>query len=289
MEHLVKKRIQYFLSSNYRGRGEILRNLLPRLKNFGPVVVFGGLVRDLALFGNRKFCSDLDLVIDTSDLDGFHNYMLSIRAKFNRYLGYRVVIGRWPVDIWPLQNTWAHREGHVEIKEFKDLLDTTFFGCDAILYDISKNKLVSNRGYFEEMSKRLLDINLLPNPNPIGNSVRAFRYAIDKKFIWSYRLSRYIAERIDELGWSALIEHEWKSYKTKYIEELDRHKFEKELSCYLSERNNKPYFEVSCKDIRQLDLPLHLPAGSLEADLRIRKFSNDSQDVDKVAVEAVIC
>ena len=151
-------------------------------KIFGPVVVFGGLVRDLALFGNRKFCSDLDLVIDTSDLDGFHNYMLSIGAKFNRYLGYRVVIGRWPVDIWPLQNTWAHREGHVEIKDFKDLLDTTFFGCDAILYDISKNRLVSNRGYFEEMSKRLLDINLLPNPNPIGNTVRGFRYAIDKEF-----------------------------------------------------------------------------------------------------------
>ena len=257
MEHLVKKRIQYFLSSNYRGRGEILR-MLPELNKFGLIVVFGGILRDLTLFGNKDFYSDLDLVIDTRDLDGFHNYMFSIGAKFNRYLGYRTKFGSWRVDIWPLQNTWAHREGYVEIKGFEDLLNTTFFGCDAILYDTSQKNLVTKRGYFEELSKRQLEINLLPNPNPIGNVVRAFRYAIDKNFIWSHGLSLYIAEQIDELGWSALIEHELLSYKTIYIKELDRHKFEKELSYYLSQRNNKSYFEVSFKKTRQLDLPLQL-------------------------------
>ena len=260
MEHLIKKRIQYFLSSNYRGRGEI-RRILPELQKFGQVVVFGGILRDLALFGNRIFCSDLDLVIDTRDLDGFHNYMFSIGAKFNRYLGYRTRIGSWHVDIWPLQNTWAHREGYVEIKGFEDLLNTTFFGCDAILYDTSQKNLVTKRGYFEEMSKRLLEINLLPNPNPIGNAVRAFRYAVDKDFIWSYGLSLYIAERIDDLGWSALIDHELQSHKTTFIKELDTYKFEKELSNYLSQRNNKSYFVVSCKKTRQLELPLQqLPA-----------------------------
>ena len=257
MEHLVKKRIQYFLSSNYRGRGEIRRMLL-ELENYGSIVVFGGLLRDLYLFGNTNFCSDLDFVIDTRDLDGFHNYMCSIGATFNRYLGYRTIVGRWQVDIWPLQNTWAHREGYVEIKGFEDLLNTTFFGCDAIIYDISQKNLATKRGYFEDPSKRQLDINLLPNPNPIGNVVRAFRYAIDKNFIWSHGLSLYIAEQIDELGWSALIELELQSYKTTLIKELDRHKFEKELSYYLSQRNNKSYFEVSCRKTRQPDLPLQL-------------------------------
>ena len=248
------------MSSNYRGRGEILR-MLPEINKFGRVVVFGGILRDLHLFGNKNFCSDIDLVIDTKDLDGFHNHMISIGAKFNRYLGYRTKIGIWRVDIWPLQNTWAHREGYVEIKGFEDLLNTTFFGCDAILYDISNKNLVTKRGYFEEMSMKLLEINLLPNPNPLGNSVRAFRYAIDKNFIWSHGLSLYIAKRIDELGWSALIEHEWQSHKSIFIKELDRHTFEKELSYYLSQRNNKSYFEVSCKRIRQLELPLQpLPA-----------------------------
>ena len=74
-------------------------------------------------------------------------------------------------------------------------------------------------------------------------------------------MSRYIAEQIDELGWSTLIEYELQSYKTTLIKELDRHTFEKELSYYLSQRNNKSYFEVSCKRIRQLELPLQpLPA-----------------------------
>ena len=248
------------MSSNYRGRDEILRKL-PELDKFGLIVVFGGILRDLALFGNKDFYSDLDLVIDTRDLDGFHNYMFSIGAKFNRYLGYRAIIGSWRVDIWPLQNTWAHREGYVVIKSFEDLLNTTFFGCDAILYNTSQKNLVTKRGYFEELSKRLLEINLLPSPNPIGNAVRAFRYAIDKNFIWSHELSLYIAERIEDLGWSALIEHEWQSYGTIIIKELDRNKFEKELSNYLKQRNNKSYFAVTCKKFHQLELPLPpLPA-----------------------------
>lgn len=125
MERLVERRVRYFLTSQYRGRGE-LRRTLQELEGFGSLVLIGGMLRDLALFGNALFRSDLDFVIDPFDRDIFGQRMSAMGASVNRFGGYSLPLRKWPVDIWPLHRTWAHAAGYVNVRTFQDLREATF-------------------------------------------------------------------------------------------------------------------------------------------------------------------
>lgn len=133
MERTIEKRVQYFLNSRYRGRDDV-RGALRQIDGLGSLALIGGMLRDLALFGNAHFRSDLDFVINPYDLGEFERYMSCIGARINRFGGYALPSRRWQVDVWPLQKTWAHSAGHMTVRYFSDLRNATFFNCDAILY-----------------------------------------------------------------------------------------------------------------------------------------------------------
>ena len=255
MEHLLEKRVRYFLTSKYRSREEV-RRTLDELRNFGKLVLIGGMLRDLALFGNVGFCSDVDLVIDPLDLELFDQRMNSIGAKVNRFGGYSLPGNRWHIDVWPLTRTWAHTAGHIKVRTFDDLQDTTFFRCDAITYDLTNRKLNAKQGYFDDLRRKVLEINLLPNPNPTGNAVRAFRYCILKGFHWGPKLTRFVAEIIDEVGWESLAVSERHSFHTRYLAYLDRNEVESRLSRYLSQHQSELFEPIESSGTLQLTLPL---------------------------------
>ncbi|MBF0137536.1 MAG: hypothetical protein HQL65_14970 [Magnetococcales bacterium] len=233
-EHILKKKLQYFFSSQYRGRKEIQETLL-KIEKFGRMVLIGGMIRDIALWGNLRFHSDLDFVIDPTDLNAFEKSMLTMQAKQNRFGGYSLSLEKWRIDVWPLQKTWAQLAGHVMVKTFDDLIKVTFFDCDAIIYNIAERKMIYKPDYFVNLNRRVLDVNLKPNPNPIGNAVRAFRYAFIKKLSWGQKLSGFILETIDAVGWEEIAEKEKQSFKTDWIASfLDKSAFEYHLRCYLS-------------------------------------------------------
>ncbi|MDO5705808.1 MAG: hypothetical protein Q4G49_12165 [Paracoccus sp. (in: a-proteobacteria)] len=233
MEHLLEKRVRYFLNSPYRGREDV-RRTLRELHAHGHLVLIGGMLRDVAMFGNAGFKSDLDFVIDPYDLAAFEKHMHAIGARVNRFGGYALPSKRWQIDVWPLQRTWAHLKGYVRVSTVGDLRDVTFFSCDAIIYDLSHKKLSAKPGYFDDLDRKVLEINLRPNPNPKGNAVRAFRYALIKGFHWGPNLSRFVAETIDEVGWNALRESEISSFKTRYLDMLDLVSLKRELDHHLS-------------------------------------------------------
>ena len=204
MERQLESRIQYFFRSRYRGREDV-RNVLRDLRRHGRLVLVGGMLRDLALFGNAGFRSDLDFVIAPYDLSGFEKHMESIGARVNRFGGYALPSRKWQIDVWPLERTWAHVAGHARVRTIGDLRGATFFRCDAILYDLDYRKLRAAPDYFGELTKKVLEINLRPNPNPKGNAVRAFRYALMKGFRWgpsSPSLSmKYLSARVGAHCW----------------------------------------------------------------------------------------
>lgn len=233
MEHLLEKRVQYFLNSPYRGREDV-RRALRELRAHGHLVLIGGMLRDVAMFGNAGFKSDLDFVIDPYDLAAFEKQMHAIGARVNRFGGYALPSKRWQIDVWPLQRTWAHLQGHVRVRTVGDLREVTFFSCDAIIYDLAYKRLCARPGYFDDLNRKILEINLRPNPNPKGNAVRAFRYALIKGFQWGPNLSRFVAEIIDEIGWNALRENEIRSFKTRYLDTLEIGALKRELNHHLS-------------------------------------------------------
>jgi hypothetical protein len=256
MQQEVEKRVKYFLRSRYRGREDVRRNL-NELSAYGHLVLIGGMLRDVALFGNARFKSDLDLVIDPYDPVAFENHMHKIHARVNKFGGYALPSKTWQIDVWPLKRTWAHVHGHVSVKSVKDLRHVTFFNCDAIIYDLAHKCLYQKLGYFDDLERRLLEINLRPNPNPTGNAVRALRYALIKGFRWGPNLSKFMEETIDEVGWNSLKEYEIRSFNTRYLDMIDVNTFARRLRRFLSTSDN--VFEPSSD---RKNAQLHLSIGN---------------------------
>lgn len=239
MEHVLEKKIRYFFRAPYRGREDLVQTL-SNLCVYGHPVLVGGMLRDLAISGNLYFNSDLDFVIDPLNLNLFEEYMKEIGAVQNRFGGYSLPSKKWRVDVWPLKKTWAHLEGHVNIEEFDDLKNATFFNCDAIAYSFLENKFYAKDDYFYELSIRKLEINLEENPNPTGNIIRSIRYAINKGFKWGPKLSGFIFRRIESDGFSVLKKYNGNSFN--YVDLIDEVLFMRGLRDYLLENDEYDLF-----------------------------------------------
>lgn len=233
MQRQLESRVRYFFSSRRRGREDI-RCTLNDLWKHGRLFLVGGMLRDLALFGNKGFNSDLDFVIVPYDLQAFDQRMKEVGARTNRFGGYALPSNKWQVDVWPLERTWAHVAGHTRVRTIGDLRNATFFKCDAILYDLDQRKLRTKADYFNDIENKVLEINLLPNPNPKGNAVRALRYALMKGFRWGPQLSQFAAEMVDLAGWHSLQEEELRSFGTRYLDVLSAQDLSRELKRHVS-------------------------------------------------------
>jgi len=255
MESRLERRIRYFLATRRCGREDV-RQALNELSVHGRLVLIGGMLRDLALFGNAGFRSDVDSVIVPDDLASFERHMKSIGASTNRFGGYALPSTRWRIDVWPLERTWAHVEGHVEVREPRDLLKATFFKSDAIIYDIDRRRIMTKPGYFQDLDRRVLEMNLRPNPNPQGNAVRAFRYALDKGFRWGPRLSKFLDRMIDSHGWSAFLEAEKRSSGRRHLDEIMIDELRHELRRHISEGRTDSFDPSVFRRRCQPELPL---------------------------------
>jgi hypothetical protein len=257
MERQLERRVRYFFDSQRRGRSDVLR-FIRALEGVGQLVVIGGMLRDLMLLGNARFRSDLDFVIDPVRADIFEAKMREMGARLNKFGGYSLTAHKWKIDVWSLHDTWAHTAGYVPVNEFSDLRKITFFTCDAIIYNLSTKKIIAIDGYFNQMRQKIIEINLRPNPNPQGNAVRAFRYAVLKEFKWGPKLTQFVAETIAETGWESLVARERSSFNTSYIATIARRDFEMSLKLYLSERNAHPFTPMQYFLNDQLELPLNM-------------------------------
>jgi hypothetical protein len=144
-------------------------------QSYGPMAIFGGLIRDLALGYSREFSSDVDLVLKDIPPDVLARYLTPYGAQRNSFNGFRVQFGRWGLDLWTFDSTWAFAKGLVEGRELSDLLRTTFFNWDAVLFDVGSREIIARPSYFEELGSRRLAINLRETPNELGAAVRALR------------------------------------------------------------------------------------------------------------------
>ena len=155
---------------------DFLSASLPR----GEIYLFGGVLRDLAAFGRRGFSSDVDIVVE-GDWLGFAQYLEWVGAKRNKFGGYRVYAGEWPIDIWNAEETWAVRQGLVPYVGIESLTRTTVLNWDAILMNWRSKRFICSPTYLDDLRRRALDVVLEANPNPLGMAVRVFRHLSAKE------------------------------------------------------------------------------------------------------------
>lgn len=219
-ERVLRERARYFFTTPMRGRPEV-GAFAAELRRRGDCAVVGGMLRDVLLGGNRAFRSDVDFVADVDDLEEFDRWMAGFGARTNRFGGYALSLSRWNVDVWPLRRTWAARNAGVRVDSIDDILGTTFFDWDAIVYRPHTARVTARADYFDRIRTRVLDVNLLPNPNPLGNAVRALRYAC----LWDARLAPKLAEHVEreltDAGWERAVGVEAASFGSLYLRYLD--------------------------------------------------------------------
>lgn len=174
-----KKRVIRFFESPKRSD---VAQFIRRLSFYGEVLVFGGVLRDIALFGARNFNSDIDLVVDCSakELSIFFSEEDSI-FSINKFGGYRVEVGGWAVDVWPISETWAFKSGYVPYKGRESLLLTTVTNWDAVAYSFKDRKIISSASYLDCLRLGELEVVLTENPNKAGVLIRVIRAICDKR------------------------------------------------------------------------------------------------------------
>lgn len=215
-------------------------NLLEHiLSNFNKAVVFGGAVRDLALCDSNYKPADIDIVVDTEEehLTSVFQNILYSNTKFG---GLRLNYSSTHVDIWPLRKTWAISNGFVKGEKFEDLLKTTFFNIDASFYSLHEDKLYTTQHYFEYLENRILDINLEPNPNPIGMIRRILNFAINRHFALTPRLIEFTIRNFIGMNSNQVESY----FLSKIISHFKKHP-EKNFSFYCLEDSND--FDIDCK------------------------------------------
>ncbi len=215
----------------------------------GDVYLFGGILRDLALLGRKGFNSDIDLVVE-GDWSHFVPYLESLKAHKNKFGGYRLMIGGWPVDIWNAEETWAIKHGLVEYKGVGSLTDTTVLNWDAILMNWRTKNFICRKNYFEDINSRVLDIVLDKNPNPLGMAVRVFRHLHLKDATKiTPAAARYLAECAKIYSFDEIVKAELGSYRNSVIERA-LHEFFRHLDAS-EERNLQHEFGITSNIVEQ--------------------------------------
>lgn len=194
-------------------------NLIADATMNGDVYLFGGLLRDLALFGKKGFNSDIDIVVE-GNWQNLIPFLEHLGAKRNKFGGYRLIVDAYPVDIWNARETWAIRQGQVPYSGIASLTDTTVLNWDAILMNWRTKNFIFREHYFEEIAGRFLDVVLMENPNPKGMAVRVFRHLChkDARKI-SVRAIKYLAECTERFSFLELHRAEKASYGIPIIDE----------------------------------------------------------------------
>lgn len=206
----LKRRLDRYFWSNNTGEMVCLRHLLDEnFVAFDRIAVIGGLARDFAREGRTGFRSDVDLVIDAPQ-ESVAEVAALLNATSNRFGGFGCKLGPWEIDFWALETTWARK--YVRVESLEDIIFCTFFDWDAIAYDLKARRLICPEHYLSRIKSKTLDINLLPNPSPLGNLVRAVR----RLMIWKVRagplLSGFISEQLDESALQFVQEKEAELY-----------------------------------------------------------------------------
>ncbi|SFU96578.1 MULTISPECIES: hypothetical protein [unclassified Methylobacterium] len=216
----LHRRADAFFASKVGGRGEVAE-FASALSDLGRTVVIGGMLRDLCVGRLREFRSDVDFVVHPDSLATYDHFVSGLGGKPNRFGGHAIELAHWKVEVWPLQRTWAKVNGHATVDQVEDLLRVTFFDWDAVLYDVGTKRVIADERYFDRVAQRVIDLNLEPNPNPLGNAVRTLRYAYRWGAGIGGRLAGHLYSQVVEYGWTRLVAYEQATFAAPCLGMID--------------------------------------------------------------------
>ncbi|QYK12197.1 hypothetical protein K0I63_15835 [Shewanella rhizosphaerae] len=250
----LKKRVNRFFSSSTQLRADVYDFVdVIAGKNKLDIYVFGGLVRDIGLFGVRDFSSDVDLVVENNRTELIKALSRLPKANVyqNKFGGFRIKHGAWEIDIWCAKDTWAIKNKFVVYEDISSLLKTTFLSWDSALFDVKNQKLICNDDYLENLVNGSLDIILKNSPNELGSMVRLTRaiYGKGAKTLKNNALNT-LRVYFEKYSLDEIITYEHKNYNDKYLNKINLNTLKDKVDFLPGDSSLRIDIE------RQLSLPL---------------------------------
>jgi len=219
------------------------------LSKIGEVAVFGGVPRDLARGTDVRPETDVDLVVDCAH-DTLERHLRHRQPLKNKFNGFRILVGQRSCDVWAAQETWAVKQGYRELRCLNDLAMTTFFSCDQILYNISKDYVHATDAFLKWHAQQVVTLNLANNPNNDGIISRIVRILNE----WEHAVDRDIVRFFTET-----IEHRLTAERQAALPEIWDIIYRQAKD--FENRPNTPFFSIGPLTTQRSE-PLELPASS---------------------------
>ncbi|MFC1989729.1 hypothetical protein ACFLVW_04130 [Chloroflexota bacterium] len=136
-----------------------LKKLISQINNHAEIFVFGGWCRDkihIHKHGAVIASSDIDLIID-----GVIPVSVLNEAIRNHFGGFRLNLESTSqfVDFWPLNQTYAFREGFFA-PSINNLLRSTVFDINSILFDIQNDRIINGLA-LDAIARRNISFNCI--------------------------------------------------------------------------------------------------------------------------------
>ncbi len=199
MEQALRRRVQQFLTAHSEVASPMAEALDIIRSRKWPSVVFGGVLRDLMVFGLRARPRDVDIVVDSPSVPEIASLFENWWVKPTRFGGLKLHMKKCLLDIWPLSETWAFRECGFPRRDFANLPKTTFLNVEAVavqLTGLRENEInVFSAGFFEGVHAETVELNWAHNPFPELAVVRALITAAKLNFSIGPALAGYIVEQ----------------------------------------------------------------------------------------------
>lgn len=199
LQRKLQGKIAEFLGQDHTVYNGAVRSIIEQIRrNRWRAVLFGGMLRDLMVYGLSKRPRDVDIVVADTTEDELSRAFAEFISKRTRFGGLHLRCDGRPFDVWALSDTWAFRtlKGSAFVCDFENLPKTTFLNVEAVAADIAPSRSgtwhVYEHGFFQGIAERILEVNLEDNPFPALCVVRALNMTQRLRFAIGPRLAKYL-------------------------------------------------------------------------------------------------
>ncbi|MGD8786941.1 MAG: hypothetical protein PVJ60_05915 [Phycisphaerales bacterium] len=244
LEKQLRTRLGRFVAVDSKRHYPHIYSLLKVIRNNNyPAFLCGGAVRNMLLC-NNSIPRDLDIIfgyVSKKQLGAlFPSY---VKGKTNLG-GLKLQVKDWSIDMWPIQETWAFKEGKVTGKGFSDYPKITFLNVDAIAIQLfskrRQKREIYSKGFFEAITEKTIELNFEENPAPAECIVRALRIANQFKFVIGPRLARYMISYANKTEIEELADIYQRRYMSADVTLEKLYNCFKSIKTQMQASNNKP-------------------------------------------------
>ncbi len=263
MKRDLRARLGRFVATDSKRHYPHLYSVLEDIRNNNyPAFLCGGAVRNMLLC-NNSIPRDLDIILGYVSREQLETLFPDHNKEKTSLGGLKLQVKDWSIDMWPIQDTWAFKNGKVPGKGFSDYPKITFLNIDAIAIQLFSKKRqkreIYSKGFFEAIAERTIELNFEENPAPAECIVRALRIANKFKFVIGPRLARYMISYTNQMEIEELAEKYQHRYMSADFTVEKLHNCFKSIETQMQASNNRPVKVFAERNSNFFEQPPSLP------------------------------